>query len=471
MPVDTINPGIVAGIGQQQQNPLAMVGQFAGIQNQLNQNQLFQQTYRARQAMGPLMQQATDPQSGQVDWDKAATLVATHPETSFMAPEFLNNIAQKKLLDAETTNAKLEATGKRMDMMAGIWGAAAKDPGVKDMSDMTPYFSQAMSIGAIEPSKYKETIAFMSDPKYAGLKDADFRNQVLLPHAIAMQRGSSALSALTSNYDPNAIVNADGSTSGAWMNPARATATPAALSGTAGAMSAGPTAGAAAANAGPPAPDAGNALSPAQPAPSQNALAPDSAPAAPRLGAAGPMQQAIYKDTADYKQDIDARESQAQALLLQMKQAQGLLKNFDPNGAASIREKLGRIASGMGVSQDIQDALANGSIDSVQAAQKLFFGIGSQMASQLIKAGGGRVTQTEWNKTLETGSPNIDMTPGAISKIMAAMREMANVTDMERAHFYGRMQQQKLGIYDMANVRNDWANTLNSYLDARETKE
>ncbi len=183
------------------------------------------------------------------------------------------------------------------------------------------------------------------------------------------------------------------------------------------------------------------------------------------------MQQAIYKDTADYKQDIDARESQAQGLMLQMKQVQGLLKNFTPNGAATIREKLGRIASGMGLSKDLQDTLANGDINSTQAAQKLFFGIGSQMASQLIKAGGGRMTQTEWNKTLETGAPNVDMTPGAISKIMTAMREMANVTDMERAHFYGRMQQQKLGIYDMGNVRNDWANTLNSYLDARETKE
>jgi hypothetical protein len=486
-----VDTSIYGTLGQGQQNPLAMISQFAGAQNALNQNALFQQTFRARQAMGPLMQQATDPQSGQVDWDKAATLVATHPDTSFLAPEFLNNIAQKKLLDAETTNQKLEATGKRMDMMAGIYSAAAKDPNVNSMADMGSYMSQAMSIGAIDPSKYKETIAFLADPKYANLKGPDFRNQVLLPHAIAMQRGSSALTALTSNYDPNAIINADGSTSGAWMNPARATATPAALSGTAGAMSAGPTAGAAAVNAapsgpapsvpggdpfapGPSAPNAGpsNPLIPGQPAPGPNTLTPNaSAPAAPRLGAAGPMQQQIYKDTGEYKQDIDARESQAQALLLQMQQAQRLMKNFTPNGAASIRAELGRLASGMGLSKDLQDQLANGSIDDTQAAQKLFFGIGSQMASQLIKAGGGRMTQTEWNKTLETGSPNIDMTPGAISKIMTAMREMAHVTDMERDHFYGRMQQQRLGVYDMGNVRNDWAKTLNGYLDAREGQQ
>src|SRR6266436_8931428 len=99
--VDVIDPSITAGIGARSQvNPLAVVGQFAHIQNALNQNQLFQQTFRARQALGPLAQQATDPQTGKTDWEKFGSLVATHPETSFMAPEILNNIAQKKLLDA-----------------------------------------------------------------------------------------------------------------------------------------------------------------------------------------------------------------------------------------------------------------------------------------------------------------------------------------------------------------------------------
>ena len=47
--VDVVNGGITAGIGQSgQSNPLAMLGQFASTQNQLNQNALFQQTYHAR---------------------------------------------------------------------------------------------------------------------------------------------------------------------------------------------------------------------------------------------------------------------------------------------------------------------------------------------------------------------------------------------------------------------------------------
>ena len=78
------------------------------------------------------------------------------------------------------------------------------------------------------------------------------------------------------------------------------------------------------------------------------------------------------------------------------------------------------------------------------------------------------MTQTEWVKTLDTGSPNIDMNPQSISKIMAAMRESAHVVDMERTHLYGRLQQAQQGSYNITNVRDDWAKTLDGYLNARE---
>jgi hypothetical protein len=477
MPGSGVDTSIYGTLGANQPHPLALLGQFAAAQNQLNQNQLFQQTFRARQAMGPLMQQATDPQSGTVDWDKAAVLVATHPDTSFLAPEFLNNIAQKKLLDAQTTNAKLEATSKRMDMMAGIYSAAAKDPGVNGMSDMGSYMSQAMSIGAIDPAKYKETIAFLADPKYANLKGADFRNQVLLPHALAMQHGSSALTALNNNFDPALSYNPDGSTNAGWRNPYYGTARN--INGTAGALSAGPTVGAAALNAGgpgaPAAPAApSNPLQPTGPAaPPSNSLAPAmptppplaQAQSGPQFGQMGPVRKAMLESVVPYQKDVDARQSAAQGLLVQMQQAQRLMKNFTPNGAASVRTELGRIASGMGAPQELQDELANGSIADSQAAQKLLFGIGSQLAAQLTHAGGGRMAATMWSHTLDQGSPNINMNADSISKIMAAMREVAHVMDMERSHLYGRLAQPN---YDITRVRNDWANTLNSYIDARE---
>src|SRR5690348_12255714 len=87
------------GQGGAPPNLLGPMASYAGIQNALNQNALFQQTFRARQAMGPIAQQSIGP-DGQMDWNKFAIGISTHPETAFMAPEILNQIASKKLVEA-----------------------------------------------------------------------------------------------------------------------------------------------------------------------------------------------------------------------------------------------------------------------------------------------------------------------------------------------------------------------------------
>ncbi len=94
---------------------------------------------------------------------------------------------------------------------------------------------------------------------------------------------------------------------------------------------------------------------------------------------------------------------------------------------------------------------------------------------------------TMWAHTLSEGSPNIEMTGPAIAKIMAAMREVVHVTNMERSNLYGysrtdpttgqtshtpgRLEQAQMGTYDITRLRGDWADTLNSYLESRGALE
>lgn len=434
--VDTINPAITAGIGSQQGNPLDLLARYAYTQNALLQGQYV----RAKQAAGTLYQQSIGP-DGTPDMDKFTTLLAAHPETSMVAPELLTEMSRLRAINAETTQTNLNIAGERAQRAANIFFAIGKDPTMRSMTDVTPYISQGLAEGAFDPKKPQEMIAFMSDPKYANLKDQQFRD-FMTNHGFALLQGAQGLQAVTQTYQPNAIQNPDGSTSGAWTTPSRGTAVPAIL-GAAGAMSAGPTAGAAAAGA-----------------PDQTAQAGP----APFLGTQSPLRAEQLRMAGEYGQNVDQRAGAAQSLVLEMRQVQDLLKHFDPNRAATIRAEMGSILNAAGAPKDLQDKLANGDLSSSIAARKLFFGIGGGVAARLLHDANSRGSQLLISRALNEASPNIDMPEGAINKIMNAMEETANVTRLEREHFYARKNQQN---YDMTNVQRDWGETLDHYLAQR----
>lgn len=89
-----LDPSIPLGVAPlappQQQNPMAMIGQWAQIQNSLNQNKLFQQTFAARQKAGALLAAAPDMESG-------LAALMRDPTTAPFAGETINAIRQSQL--------------------------------------------------------------------------------------------------------------------------------------------------------------------------------------------------------------------------------------------------------------------------------------------------------------------------------------------------------------------------------------
>ena len=80
MPID---PSIIAGLKTpQMQNPLALAGQAAQLQNAVNQNRLFQST----QAAGQAYQQAIDPNTGQLNVPTFNRLIAGNPVAAMAVP-------------------------------------------------------------------------------------------------------------------------------------------------------------------------------------------------------------------------------------------------------------------------------------------------------------------------------------------------------------------------------------------------
>jgi hypothetical protein len=448
MPVDT---SMYSTLGQSQPNALGMLATFAGAQNQLNQNQLFQQTFRARQALGPLMQQAVDPTTGQLDYNKAGILVSTNPDTAFMAPDILNQFAQKQLIQAETMKTNLDNFAKKQAAIGSAAYALSQEKGdTVAPKDVMSKLTELMAAHGIEAP---DAVAYMAG--ISGLKGPELNNH-LKQLAQSSLRGGELAGNI--DYRPDAFHDGNGNPVPGFVNKMQGTATPS--GGVGSATGAAPTSVSAAPGAGPFQSAGGGGPSAAAPP----------APAAPALTqtGVGPNRQAVLADSAAYGKDVNERTNSANQLLLTMQQAQRYLKNFTPGGGEAFRSDLAQVAQAAGMPKGTLDAIASGDLSSVQAARKMFFGIGSQIAAQLIHAGGGRMTQTEWGKTLTEGAPNIDLDPGAISKIMTSMRELAHVTNMESDHYRGRMDQASHGFYDMANVQNDWAKTFGEYLKQRE---
>ena len=90
------------------------IGKYAGIKSQLNQNQLFQQTFDARNAMGSIFQQAGG------DPDKAQALALQNPATAYLAPDIAKQMSELQTSMAQAKINNLSAQQKGYEQAAGI---------------------------------------------------------------------------------------------------------------------------------------------------------------------------------------------------------------------------------------------------------------------------------------------------------------------------------------------------------------
>lgn len=508
MPVDTSLYGNIA-----QPNPLGQMGQMLQVQSAMNQNALFQQQFAARQALGQLAQSSVDPATGQMDWNKYSLSISTDPRTAFMAREVIESLTRQKLLDADTFGKKLDnaqkATtliGNTLTPIAMEWAKNGAPQDAKDPSkvDTTQLVNQAGLLVGQAPEMYDQVKSFLVGLKALPRPQAQ---QALIDYTKFVQIAKGGLDSVAplfrqdvgggvqygqtdrftgapqgTGFQPKTLTPAEQQDQVKTANPL----TGAPQLAPRGSMPMAPSAGA------PPIEPqiAGGGMS-AMPAASGGAMPAESTPITGRAGSPAEPQQAAGgampapssltsvvgppKGVEDAQSEVltkfapalQERVSVANQLKLLMQQAQEETRNFKQGGGTDTYIKMAQLAQALGVKDEAVDKLANGDIASGQAANKLFMQVGSLIASQLIRAGGGRMTQTEWGKTLSEGAPNIDMDPRAISKILAAMRETVHYTNMENQAYNAKYQAYRGGQYDIGQFPSDWQQTLGSFLDSR----
>ncbi|ELE6507036.1 TPA: hypothetical protein NIB27_005846 [Pseudomonas aeruginosa] len=181
------------------QNPLAMLSAAMQLRGaNLNQSALNQQI-QANQAASAAYQQATDPTTGQIDYNKLTALLANSP-AAYNLPQIQAQIAQQKNAQLESQSKQFELARKQVNWLKGGLGSLLNNPGVSG-ADVMKLAAGGIAQGFLTPEQAAEELRSMpSDPQqlqgwlrnlYVQSLDSDAQLQAIQPQFQTIDTGSA----------------------------------------------------------------------------------------------------------------------------------------------------------------------------------------------------------------------------------------------------------------------------------------
>lgn len=493
-------------------NLLGAVGQFAGAQNMLNQNAQFQQMFRARQAIGQIMQGAIDPQTGQPNMSKAMADVATHPDTAWMAPEFINQLIQRGQTEAQTANAVLQNKHDQFMYMAnGLSGlitkaqAAKSVPGTANAIDPKDVLSMVAAIGSAHGLPPKDQIDFYRhlgmniDPK-TGEPTGDFipslayKNAVnllesVIPAADRLKTTMVALGGKTqavreSPVSGTVLPMQGGSftqvpTAAERNEPVQTTnqvtgAVSAQPRGALGPMftGSGQLESGAPATVGPPGlgpkPVQTTTVTPGAP---QGYPTPPS-PTAPNAGAPSwikslsPVVAKQLEGMGPQIKEINEEGTKALKANQIIDEMEKAASQFRAGGGMGAYVQVAQALQALGVKDSTVDRVAGGSLPAAQEFGKLQVQLSSAMIKQALMPGAGRITNLEF-ETFRKNNPNWDQDPRTLRSLFSFMKQVNGLAYQKqqawaRVYAEGSRPDGQLprGMADLSQFEPWWNNQL-----------
>lgn len=399
-------------------------GQAAvGMQNALNQNRLFQQQFQAKQGIGQALSRATDPNTNQIDYNKAAVLMAADPRAAGFVPEFINQMAQANNLNAETTLKNIDVAQKQQDYYA---------------KGLSPLLQKGASVS-------KQDVMDQIGTMYANGKGVLDRDHALAFIASMPQEDGPALQNYIQTHAQLAQTNADAmghvlaqSTGGGTQllntNPVLGNRPTGFVENT-------------------PTPGEMNAMTPTVDAQGNIQNTPR-AQAAPMISGAGaPIQgtggngpslsalnpttagykTGVGKDMAEYKSNLDSTVGTMSQTMQQMQEANGLLgKNggMVTGGGGAVRASVGQFLQAIGASKDTVDKVSNGSLPASQEFAKLMTPIAVGNLRGAVGSG-QRIAQQEVMMFVKQ-NPNLDTDPRAVQKMFGLYQQLYKTKALEQ---------------------------------------
>lgn len=395
-------------------SPLDMMSKAAGIQNALNQNQLFQQTNRARISLGHIMQQSVDPQSGQIDYDKAAVSLSQHPDTALIAPDIIGKWAQQKNLQLDNVHKQLENAKARDDHLFDIASAVAlkgaqgqsyydsKGIGQPDAIDQKDLFR---AIGQLDPNhripddvklKWAAGIGRPAgqdgQPNYGGPYDPKKAYQDVFQFALAKKGAAENVNSVQQRLPS---VGASGQPI---SQPAGS------VPGALGVGQGGP----AGAGGGSPIPGPSGALPTG-------------------------LNPLAHEVLTKYAPALADRATQAGLLHQNLAEMRSLLSEFTPGAATPAAAKIGALMASLGAPESMVKRISQGDLGAIQAFDKLSVQGGTQLMSQVFPHGAGRAA-LEWNR-FQQAFPNLATSKSGAERMFDYMDRIGTLTQHEKEFF------------------------------------
>lgn len=443
-------------------NPIDQLGKMTSINNAMAQNSLINtnaavmgQQFRANRAMGPIMQQSVG-QDGNVDYDKAVTLMAQNPDTAYLAPEFMMKAFQGKGLQLDNKLKQLDVMGKEQTFFGNTAASLLpKGAGMKrgDVADaMSTLYADMNAAGLGGDGLKDRLIGFMGQLKPDGqpLYDqmqglamrssgaADSLNKVTGSFQVQDLGGQKVIgytNPINRQFIPIGSLN--NSPTPSEMNAPTAITGPNGEQTTVPRMNALPmyNGGGAQINGAPggapggaPAPPPGGMQ-----APPAAGSAPPSPPGAitTKLGPeTASWLQGRGDNAVQYSKDLQKNVQDIQTQLQVLQRIQDITKNFHPGAGASVLTKMGEAAQAVGMPKTTVDKIANGSLDASQQFSKYTVQNTMNVLRQAI-GGQGRLTNLEFEQFLHS-NPNIDTDPRAINKILSFSQRLFQIKVAEQ---------------------------------------
>ena len=443
-----------AAFAPMMQNPLQAAQGAMALQAQGMQNAAQMQEMKARAALGPILQAAVNPQTGELDYNKAFVAMSANPDTAWKAPEFLDKAVARQLTQKDIALKQLDITQKQQESIYNATTPLLEKGNSLSRMDVMKAAADLYGAGQIDKSHY-ETFAQNLPPDGAPL--FTYAKQL----AQRAQGASETLKRTYGDYqsqnelvpfmDENGVQRTVTrkqlqEMQGQQPNQFGAGNMPSAPPAATGAPSAPPTAGAPSAPGAPQQGVGGGAMAPHPQFPAKD------------------LSQVQHLSLQNYEKDLQTfpKITQADASMEQnIDKMEQTLKDFKPGAGQEWRRNVGQVASAMGFPDSIVKGITGSDLPPNQIFRSLAMDLATKMMARTL-AGGGRFTNTEFN-TYQDMKPNENMTKEAVVSMLQHFR---NGIKLDR-EYMNQLAQAKTGGVDYSQFQNQFNQKLQHLSDLR----
>lgn len=410
-------------------SPLDTMSQMMDIRQKANANAQFQQEFKGRLAMGQIMQQSVDPQTGQPDYSKAAILAAQNPDAAWMSPDLMSKAVQMQgvsldnlMKNYQNTSKRLELTGNAAASLLPMGDSVTRDDYTKAVTQLVTSAGEA---GVSDKAFMDGIINSLATAPQGGPQLQQYLKQV----SMQSNGAKDSMDRVQQNFQ---TVDSGNATHMFGYNPNTG------QSIHIGSIAKSPTPQDANALVSVQNPDGSTTLKPrAQVAPMLPAGSTpgpqDSTQAPPPVGNIGQYRQDQLKAINDYHTGLNNQVGLINSNIQSIQRLQDLAKQAHTGWGANERTEAGQIAKAIGMPSGVYNGIANGSLAASQQLQK--YAVPNAMNTLRESLGNqSRITNMEFG-AFQRANPNLETDSDAFNKIIGFTKHLMVLKQKEQTAF------------------------------------